>query len=87
MNLIKLVRNFWLTTKFSIEFTSLLLAIKLGNTLEKKRAGGHLLGPAAQREAWPRATAGPATAQGGEAGARDRFCKGGPVLFGNQTTQ
>ena len=37
MNLIKLVRNFWLTTKFSIEFTSLLLEIKLGNTLEKKR--------------------------------------------------
>ena len=37
----------------------MLLAIKLGNALEKKRAGGHLLGLAAQREAWPRATAGP----------------------------
>ena len=41
--------NFWLTTQISIEFTSLVLETNLGNALEKKRAGGDLIGPAAQR--------------------------------------
>ena len=40
--------NFWSTTQISIEFTSLVLETNLGNALEKKRAGGDLIGPAAQ---------------------------------------
>ena len=39
--------NFWLTTQISIEFTSLVLETNLGNALEKKRAGGDLIKPAA----------------------------------------
>ena len=41
--------NFWSTTLISIEFTSLVLETNLGNALEKKRAGGNLIGPGAQR--------------------------------------
>ena len=41
--------NFWSTTQIFIEFTSLVLETNLGNALEKKRAGGDLIGPAAQR--------------------------------------
>ena len=41
--------NFWSTTQISIEFTSLVLETNLGNALEKKRAGGDLISPVAQR--------------------------------------
>ena len=40
--------NFWSTTQISIEFTSLVLETNLGNALEKKRAGGDLIGLVAQ---------------------------------------
>ena len=39
--------NFWLTTQISIEFTILVLETTLENGLEKKRASGDLIGPAA----------------------------------------
>jgi len=65
--------NFWSTTQISIEFTSLVLETNLGNALEKKRAGGDLIGPAAQRGG---GHVGVATAQRGARpeGSRARSC-------------
>jgi hypothetical protein len=87
MNLKKLVLPFLDIYTILYRIYNVITETKSEIVLEIRKDRRHQSGPAAEREVWPLATAGPATAQGGGGYARATILQKKACALGNQTTR